>query len=393
MFVEPCYVQNLVGYGHLAETLQGVRFEPGLMRPYTDRRYRGERFVTINSPDGSGEYDDESGRFVVNEEVLTVHEAEELFDCEVPISNAMTLPKDFWIDLDTKIEGIRLNRLRMYADIAAMATRNVDGMSKTTVEYQAETAWGEAIQDMDGASDTRGDRPSYVLKSMPLPVTHFGASFSQREIAAAKNGGGLDTRAITRGGRVCMEMIEKVTIGTETGMNFGPTSSSDSRYTGSSVNYGATNFPYRVTKTDLNTPTLAAPENIMDDVSEMIETQETNGYFGPYILYHSTPYSKFFRADYFRTGGTAVSRTVRDRVLDLGVQDIRRLDFLTSGYQLILISMDGDVAEAVDGLPITPVQYPSKGGLKQNIEVMAIQAVLWRSPADGVAGIVHGTTS
>jgi hypothetical protein len=121
---------------------------------------------------------------------------------------------------------------------------------------------------------------------------------------------------------------------------------------------------------------------------------QTNYFFGPYILYHSTGYSQYLNDDYFRTGSTSAIRTVRERIMEVeGIQDIRRLDFLTSGYQLILVQMDPEVAQAIDGMQITTVQWESQGGMRQNFKVMAIQVPLLKSPYNGVAGIIHGTTS
>lgn len=392
MYVAENFVLNNRGYGELGQIIENVRFEPGMMRPFKDRAYPGDRFVTVNV---GRDWDATKNTWKAIQETLTVKEAERRFDCEVPISNAMTLQKDIWIEIDRRVVKATRSRPRLYADIAAANTRNVNGMGKTTVEYQARTDFGEARQDMDGASDTRADRPMWNLKSMPLPVTHMGAQFTQREIASSGGGEGLDLSAIEMGGFRVGELIEKVTIGTETGVTFGPSSSSDSRYTGSSVVYGATNFPYRVTKTDLHSPAAANPEQVLEDVIEMLETMETNGFYGDnFVLYHSTPYGRFLRDDYFRSGSTATSRTLRARLLEAGVADIRRLDYLTSGYVLLLVDVtNAQVVEAVNGMAVTTVQWPSKGGLIQHIEVMAIQAAIWKSPANGVAGLIHGTTS
>lgn len=124
----------------------------------------------------------------------------------------------------------------------------------------------------------------------------------------------------------------------------------------------------------------------------------TNGFFGPFILYHSTAYDRFLDDDYFRTGGTAVSRTTRERVEGIdGISAVRRLDFLTptspSAYELILVQMTPDVAQAIIGMQTTTVRWESKGGMQHNFKVMAILVPLLKAPLNGVAGIVHGTTA
>jgi uncharacterized linocin/CFP29 family protein len=196
-------------------------------------------------------------------------------------------------------------------------------------------------------------------------------------------------------GRRIGEMIERTVIGTETGMTFG-TRSGDAAvaHTGTSTVYGYTNFPYRQTKTDLTTPTGSNPEAINTDILEMIEVMQTAGFYGPYMLYHSTAYTRFLNDDYFRSGSTSAVRSLRDRILENGdISDIQRLDYLTSGYQLLLIQMDPDVAQAINGMDVTTVQWETRGGMQQNFKVMAIQVPLLKTPYNGVSGILHGTTS
>jgi hypothetical protein len=213
-----------------------------------------------------------------------------------------------------------------------------------------------------------------------------------REIAVSRRSGApLDTTMAEAAGRRVAEMIERTLIGTETGVSFG---TNTNIHTGSSKVYGYTNFPYRIQKTDLTSPTGINPEAVMTDILEMVETMQSNGYFGPYMLYHSTGYSRYLNDDYFRSGSTSAVRTLRERVMEIeGITDIRRLDFLTSGYQLILVQMTPEVAQAINGMEITTVQWESQGGLRQNFKVMCIQVPLLKAPYNNVAGILHGTTS
>jgi hypothetical protein len=120
---------------------------------------------------------------------------------------------------------------------------------------------------------------------------------------------------------------------------------------------------------------------------------QTNGFYGPYILYQSTGYTRYLSDDYFRAGSTSAVRSLRERLMQIeGIADIRRLDYLTSGYQMILVQMDPEVAQAIDGMGITTVQWDSQGGLRHNFKVMCIQVPLLRAPNNGVAGIIHATT-
>jgi hypothetical protein len=190
------------------------------------------------------------------------------------------------------------------------------------------------------------------------------------------------------------ETIEQTLIGTLTGTTYGTQTAGPGTHTGTSTIYGYTNFPYRVTKTDLTTPTGSNPEAIMTDILEMVETMQTNGFYGPYMIYTSTPYSRYLNDDYFRSGSTSAVRTVRERLMEIeDIVDIRRLDYLTSGFQMIMLQMTSEVVQAINGMGVTTVQWDSQGGARKNFKVMAIQVPLLKSPYNGIAGMIHGTTS
>lgn len=385
------YVLNGQAHGAFATGLAQARFDAGMLRPFYDDR--GVRCVTLNAGmrynNTTGEYEPKYQKYPI--QVLQAR------GLNHPVFNAMTLPKQAWIEFDRKIIKATRQRLRAWADLSAANPRGgFNGMARLTLEYQAMSDPGEAIVDMDALTDSRGDRPLLDLKSVPLPITHSGFFFGERELAVSRNSSmPLDTTMAEAAGRRVAEMIEKTLIGTETGLTYGTRSGDASvAHTGVSKVYGYTNFPYRVTKTDLTAPTGSNPEAVMTDILEMIETMQTNGYFGPYMLYHSTPYSRYLNDDYFRTGSTSAVRLLRERIMAIeGIQDIRRLDYLTSGYQLILIQMTSEVAEAINGMDITTVQWQTDGGMKNNFRVMAIQVPLLKAPYNGISGILHGTTS
>lgn len=392
MFVGQDYILNGDVYGQVGQTLNSVRFDPGYLRPYYDQH--GQKCVTVNT--GKMRYNAQTKQ---HEPVMQKVRINDLMQRGIysPVFNATTLPKEAWIEFDRAVVRSTRNRLQAWADLAARNPRGgFNAMSRMTLEYQAMSDPGEAIVDMDGITDGRTSRPLFNLKSVPLPITHSDFWFSQREIMVSQQTGTpLDTTMAEAAGRRVAEMIEQTLIGTITGTTFGTRSGDTATaHTGTSTVYGYTNYPYRVTKTDLTTPTGTNPEAVMTDVLEMVETMQTNGFYGPYILYHSTPYSRYLNDDYFRSGSTSAVRTLRERLMEIeGIEKIQRLDYLTSGYQLILIQMDSEVAQAIQGMDIMTVQWESQGGMRVNFKVMAIQVPLLKSPYSGVAGILHGTTS
>lgn len=382
------FVLNGQGHGESAEALAGVRFDPGMMRPFVDRR--GQKKVIVNT--GKLRTNAKTGDLEPVYAEKTVDEMRRI-GYDIPVANATSLRKFEWVNLDRTVVKAARTRLRAWSDL--MSTSSVggfNGMGKMTHEYEAMSDPGEAVVDMDVMADARNDNPLFKLRSVPLPVTHSDFFLSARRLAVSRNSGTpLDMSIGEAAGRRVAEKIEDTLIGVETGITFGTDSN---LHDGTSKVYGYTNFPYRITKTDLTTPTGSNPEAVKQDVIEMRETLYGYGFYGPFMLYHSTSYDAFLDDDYFRTGGTSANRTLRERIGEIGgVAGIRRLDRLTSGYQMVMVQMTSDVVQAINAMDITTVQWESQGGARINFRVMAIQVPLLKAPYNGIAAMVHGTTS
>lgn len=385
------YVQNGSGHGATAEALAEVGFDPGLYRPFIDDA--GHRCVIYKT---GRMVKNSKGALVPERKKIRVKDARDVLDVDLPIWNATTLRPRQWIQYQDAVLAVTRKTLRAWTDLRNIRTiSGFDGMSKMTYEYTTANDPGEAVVDMEGLADPRSDEPVLNFKSVPLPITQAGWWFSRRRMRVAAGGGfPLDTRMAEACGRRVAEMIEKTLIGIETGVTYGTRSTGIDAHTGTSTAYGYTNFPYRVTKTDLTTPTGTNPDQIMTDVLEMIQLLQDLNFTGPYILYVSTGYSRYLNDDYFRSGSTSAVRTVRERVMEIeGIQDIRRLDYLTSGFQMILVQADERVGAAIDGMGIQTVQWETKGGNQINFRVMTIQTPVLFADNNGVAPIVHGTTS
>ena len=386
MFVD--FVLNGEAHGEVGQSLANFRFDPGYLRPYIDSK--GVRCVTINS--GQTRLDEKNRIIPVYKKVpLQTLMARGIHH---PAWNATTLRRDEWIEMDRVVVQAARQRLRAYSDLEAAASYGgFNGMAKMTLEYEASSDPGEALVDMDGISPDRTDSPLFKTRSIPLPITHAGFWFSQRRLSQARAGGSpLDTTMAEAAGRRVAEMIEKTTIGVQTGIAFGTNSNI---HEGTSQVYGYTNMPYRITKTDLTAPTGNNPEAVKQDVIEMRELAYAAGFYGPFMLYHTPAYDAFFDDDYFRTGGTSANTTTRQRLKDIdGIQDVRRLDFWTGAtYQMVLVQLTSDVVRAINGMDLTTVQWEEQGGMRVMFRVMAIKVPQIRFDYNGNAGIVHGTTS
>jgi len=395
------YVLNGQGFGsagaafNVTNKMTG-RFDPGLLRPFIETDPMSPDLGRACAEIQVGTvYNRETGRAEPKRKKYRI-EALQAKGINSPVFNATTLLRDDWIEIDRAVERATRQRLTAWADLLAASRKGgFDAWSKMTLEYNAVTDAGEVVKDMDATSPGRDDTPTAIIRSVPLPVIHGDFSFPQRLIDQSRSSGmPLDTEMVEQVTRRGWELVEKTLIGTETGITYGGRTTGPIPQTGASTEFGYTNFPYRVTKADLTIPTGTNPEAVVQDILEMIETMYANGYFGPFILYHSTPYSIWLNSDYFRSGSTSAVRLVRERIMEIdGISDIRRLDYLTSGYQLLLLDLSRGQFQAIDGMQPRTVQWNERGGMLQKFMVMMIQVALMRAPSNGIVAEIHGTTS
>lgn len=411
MFVQD-YIMNGQAYGGVGSALETVNFDPGLLRPYFDER--GQKCVTINR---GMVFNSRTGRMERRRENVRISDLRAA-GIESPVFNATALRKEEWIQLDTVVLRAARHRLKAWADLAeANSFGGFNGMSKMILEHETMSDPGEAIVDMDGLTDGRGDAPQFQLQGLPLPITHSDFWFSSRKLAISRNTGTpLDTTMGEAAGRRVAEMIEKTTIGVTTGIIYGGNSTQVGGYGRTSQVYGYTNFPARLTKTNLNAPTAGGytPSKTLADVLAMKDVLFANKFYGPFMLYHSNDWDQYMDTDYILTGGNVATQTLRQRLKAIeGISDVRRLDFLfgtqpasTTGNQfatqvdatlkpftLLMVQMTSDVARAVNGMDITTVQWEGKGGMQLNFKVLCIQVPQLRADFYNNCGILHATTS
>lgn len=410
MFVGQDFVLNGKGHGPVGGLLGSIHYDPGLLRPYFDNE--GTPSVLVNTGE-TRHKKKEDGSIVTNKNgqpvSLPVYEKRHINDLLFNhgmyqlVQNATVLSKEQWVTLSNIVRMEYRKRLRAWSDLMNAASYGgFDGMSTMMLEYQTVDDPGEAVMDLDGMTESRADQNQFKLEGLPLFITHSDFWFSERMLAISrKNGTPLNTRAIEWAGRRVAEMVEKVLIGTVTGPTLGSQASGAAgiAYGRTPSVYGYTNHPSRSTKTDITAPTTGGwtPDTLLGEVLAMRDTLLNNNFFGPYMLYHSTDWDQYLDNDYYvvtTSGGVAPTQTLRSRLRQIeGVQDVRRLDFLTNTFTLLLIQMTSDVAQAVNGMDVTTVQWPSMGGMRTNFKVMTIQAPLITPDYQDRLGIVHGTTS
>jgi hypothetical protein len=364
-------IHNGQAHGDVASRLLSSGGDFRSLRPWLGED--GKSYVTVNTgTDGKGQ---------------PRYEA-------VPTSNSATLRKDEWIRFDEVVIRAARQRLRAYADLRnANVYGGFDGMSSMILEHETMSDPGEAFVDFDAMTEGNRDAPLFQLEGLPLPIIHSPFWFSSRRLMISRKlGTPLDTAMGEAAGRRVAEEIEKMTIGSIAGPSLSPGNVSD--YGSTPRVYGYTNFPDRVTKTDVTAPTASGwtPEQAVDDILDMINSLNNNKFYGPFKCYHSTDWSQYMDKDYSDAKG---DNTLRDRIGAIDQIDGPpvRLDFLEDTFTLLLVQMTPDVARAVNGMEIRTVQWQSMGGMRLNFKVMAIQVPQLRSDFDGNTGIAHGTTS
>ena len=313
-------------------------------------------------------------------------------------ANATTLTKGQWIEMDQQIYKAFRQDLRAAADLeSASSYGGFNAMGRMTLEYQAVNDPGSAVVDMDGRTDARNDRALHILRSLPLPITHSDFGMSSRELEVSRSGPTpfpLDTNMGEFAARRVAESVEDTVIGNLTGATYGTQTAGYPTHTGTSTVYGYRSFPQRLTKTNFTTPTSTNGPTVYGEVLAAISQLLDQLAKGPFVVYHSIDWEQFLHAPFSTSGGNHPGETLRTMLLKIpAIADVRRLDRLTATYTLLFVSMRGEVAQMVNGMDVTTVQWEEKGGLELRFKVMCIKVPRLKSDFASRTGILHGTTS
>ena len=417
MFVDnyiPSGVAQLdAGYGgDIVDAFQGQRFDPGMMRPYIHPK-TGKRVVDVHN----GKWTVERGQ---RKPIRSTMPVINLINQGLmnPVYNSTALRKEEWDLLDREVLLAARLPMQAWSDLAAANTfGGFDGMSKMILEHETMNDPGEAVVDMDGLSEGRDDQPIFQLEGLPLPITHSDFYFSSRKLAISRNTGTpLDAVMGEAAGRRVGEMIEKTTIGVETGITYGGASTQTGGYGRTSSVYGYLNFSPRLIKNNMTAPTAGGwtPETTMTEFNAALKQLYDNKFFGPFVVYTSNDWQQYLDGDYYvakTSGAVAPTRTLRERLKQIeNIQDIRTLRFMPSSatlyaaaperigvanaFTLLFVQLgDKRVARAVIGLGVTTVQWPTIGGMRLNYKVMCIQVPQLRATQAGNVGILQATTA
>lgn len=426
MFVQELVV-NGAPSGEMGAMMETIRWEPGLLRPFVEddpsHPLRGRVCAIINT--GRKKLNNVTNKYESVYKQYTVAQLQAKgIHSPVFVNNATALPKESWLQLDrTAIEAARY-RTTCWDDLRAVSTYTLNGMSKMILEHETISDVGVALQDMDGTGDGRNTMPLRQLEGLPLPITYAGWDISQRKLAISRASGttSIDTTMAENSGRRIGEMLEKQSIGVQTGLVYGGNSTQVGGYGQTSAIYGMVNHPQRLTKVNLRKPSQAAwtPDMLVTDFLACLNQLKTRKQFGEFTVYLSNDWDQYLDGDYYSGSGSALAptQTVRKRLLQIeGISAIKRLDFLFAavptanaaasdyygpggeGYNgnypftMVFAKNDPMTRRAVSGMGVTTVQWESKGGAILHFRTMCIEAPQYFADYYGNMGLLHANAS
>lgn len=358
------YVVNLasLGNGSALQRLIEADMDPAVLRPW--RAKNGRSYITVNT----GEYDKDDKPIMRN----------------IMVNTPALLRREDWLMVDRAVMWQAKQILRLWNDIYAANPVNIpNGMGEIAIQHTVADGDADAILSMDPVRKSERRRPTLDNVQIPLPVVHSDGSFTAREIAVSrKSGMQLDTQGIRLSVRKCGEVIESLCLGV-TGTSY--------TYQGVGTIYGLTNFPQRFTKS-MTLPTAGGwtPKTFITEILDMIKTLKDNLFYGPYVLYLSNAWVPYFENDYSITYAGDTLRLRVEKIAD--ISGVRTLEFFgTTAYKAVLVQMTADVIEAIQGMPLTTVQWEEQGGMEAMFKVLGIQLPRVRANFNGKTGIVDGT--
>ncbi len=342
-----------MAYGSLAAMLVNNNFDTDALRPFV----------------GPG------GRTYVNRRNPTTNKDE-----AVPVHNATaTLRKDDWIALDEALIKVAKPRLKVVGDLrgAGLTYTVPNGMAKTVLQFERVSDISPATISMDGVRRSDSDRPLFDLVNLPLPIIHKDFHFTARQLAASRAGmSPLDLTTAELAARQVAEAAESLVLGTYGTYAFG----------GGNI-YGYTNFPSRQTQS-ITVPTGSNQSVTLNEVLAMKQKSINANRFGPWMLYCGLNWDQYMDGDY----NLYQNQTLRQRLRQIeGIVDVRTVDYLNTGYPLILVQQSSDVVRLVVGMEMTTVQWETDGGMVQHFKVMTILVPQLRTDQNNSSGIVHGS--
>jgi uncharacterized linocin/CFP29 family protein len=345
-------------------------WHPGALRPFRvvdpDTRRTVGKFVTVPKRRRNGDV-------VLNQET-----GEPVLE-NVPVHNAPApMIREDWLRIDETVAFLAKNLLPMWNDLYGTVPYNLpDGFGTAAIQHNVADGNAAATIGMEPTRQAERSRPLVDTAITPVPCIWSDGSFTARQVAIARRSRlPIDQTQLRYAIRACAELVDSLVLGTASSFS----------YAGGTI-YGYINHPLRFTKT-VTTPTGSNNATVLLEITQMVQTLLDNNFRGPFVVYYSNSYAQWLNLDY---NVTYPSQSLISRLRQIpDVAAFRRVQNL-SGYQLIVVQMDPDNVEGVQGMPLTPIQWQEEGGMLQAYKLLGIQFPRLRSRYDGKLGIVHGS--
>lgn len=295
------------------------------------------------------------------------------------LRTADTLRNEEWVYFDRQIIEGAVPRIRGIADLRrfGLVTPIANSMGKTVIQWETVGDMDPASVSMDGMVRTENDRPDFSFAQAPLPITHKDFFINLRTLSASRQSGeALDARGARVAGRKCAEASEDMLF--NGGKTFG----------GLTI-YGYRTHPNRSTGTFITNGawhlTAKTGADIIADINLMISALNTNGFFGPFIIYIA-PGAELKMAEDYKANG---DKTIRQRILDnSAISDIVVTDTMPAG-NVVMVQMTEDNVTLLDGEPLQTVQWDVEGGMGINFKAFQIEVPLITANSLSKVGVYH----
>lgn len=300
----------------------------------------------------------------------------------VPINTNATLRYDEWRTLDEVVVGVAENRLVGFDDLRrnGLVKPLGNAMGTTVLTWNEMSDALTANISIDPVTRGKNDRPDFSTSHIPIPVIHADYQISERILQESRSrGNGLDVLDAERAARRVAEKLEDMLFGSTSSFTYG----------------GGVIYTY-LTHPNRNQVSLAqawdasgkTPEEILADVLALKQASINDNYFGPWMLYIPTAYDTVLDEDYKNTSAGMV-QTIRQRILAIaGIQGISVVDRLPAN-NVLLVCMQRDVVDLIDGMPMQNVEWDSEGGFIHNYKVMTIMVPRIKKDYAGRSGVIH----
>jgi uncharacterized linocin/CFP29 family protein len=290
------------------------------------------------------------------------------------------LQYDEWKDIDRTVTEIATDRL---VGIAALMSKglvhSLGSIGLTVSLWETTSDMTPAQVSMSGVSRSQKDAVQFESQQVPVPVIHKDFTVNVRRLEASRIlGEGIDTIQAGIATRKVAESSEDMLFAGH------PT-----KVDGSTI-YGYTNHPDR-NPVDMAKKWTGVGKatglEIVADVQAMLAAARADHFYGPFSLYVPGDYEGRLDDDYDPTTGD--TRTIRERIMQLGgIGEIVVADRL-SDHNVVLVQMTSDVVDLAVAQDITTVQWQEMGGLIQEYHVMAVWVPRLKSDFNGHMGVVH----